>query len=105
MVTEHNISSVCEVAGGGENLFVHVKTHKSEAVARRQLAHGMDGFKCATLKELEMVLRAGAQKAILAYPQIQERKLERLLDLMAAYPAAWVAVIASSRRNLDGLSA
>ena len=30
---DHNIRSVCEVVGGGQNLITHVKTHKSEAVA------------------------------------------------------------------------
>ena len=54
----HNIRSACELVGGGQNLMVHVKTHKSEAVARKQVEAGIDGFKCATLKELEMVLQA-----------------------------------------------
>ena len=75
---DHNIRSVCELVGGGQNLIAHVKTHKSEAVARKQNELGINGFKCATLEELEMVLRAGARKAILCYPQGQERKIERL---------------------------
>ena len=102
---EHNIASVCEVAGGGENLFCHVKTHKSEAVARRQIAHGIRGFKCATLKELEMVLQAGAQNAILAYPQVQERKIERLLGIAESYPDARIAALASSRLHIGRLAA
>jgi D-serine deaminase-like pyridoxal phosphate-dependent protein len=74
---DHNIRSVCELVGGGENLIAHVKTHKCEAVARREVESGIAGFKCATLKELEMVLQAGASKAILSYPQCQEIKIER----------------------------
>jgi D-serine deaminase-like pyridoxal phosphate-dependent protein len=74
-VMDHNLRSACELVGGGQNLMVHVKTHKSADVTRRQIAHGIDGFKCATLKELEMVLEAGALKAILAYPQCQESTL------------------------------
>ncbi len=27
---DHNIRSVCEMVGGGQNLIVHVKTHKKE---------------------------------------------------------------------------
>jgi 3-hydroxy-D-aspartate aldolase len=54
--------------GGAHNLIAHVKTHKSEAIVRKQIEFGIEGFKCATLKELEMVLQAGAQKAILSYP-------------------------------------
>jgi D-serine deaminase-like pyridoxal phosphate-dependent protein len=104
-VMEHNISSVCDLVGGGENLIAHVKTHKSEAVARKELEHGVAGFKCATLKELEMVLQAGAQKAILAYPQVQQRKVERLFDLALRFPDAWVAAIVSSPIHLELLSA
>ncbi len=69
----HNIRCACEMVGGGQNLIAHVKTHKSEAIARKQIELGIAGFKCATLKELEMVLQAGARKAILSYPQGQER--------------------------------
>ena len=53
---DNNIQVVAELAGGAENLIVHVKTHKSAAVARKQLATGVAGFKCATLKELEGVM-------------------------------------------------
>lgn len=101
---EHNIRGVCELVGGGQNLIAHVKTHKSEAVARKQLELGIHGFKCATLKELEMVLKAGTGKAILAYPQGQERKIERLCDLTSSYPDAWIAAIVSSPFHLDVLA-
>jgi len=102
---EHNIKSVCELVGGGENLIAHVKTHKSAAVAKKQVEQGIAGFKCATLKELEMVLEAGAEKAILTYPQCQEIKVERLCDLTASYPDAWIAAIISSPFHLKVLSA
>ncbi len=101
---DHNIRSVCELVGGGQNLIAHVKTHKSEAVARKQVEFGIDGFKCATLKELEMVLQAGAGKAILSYPQGQERKIERLCDLTSSYPDAWIATIVSTPFHLDVLA-
>ena len=101
---DHNIRSVCEMVGGGQNLITHVKTHKSEAVARKQVELGINGFKCATLKELEMVLQAGARKAILSYPQVQECKIERLCDLTSSYPDAWIATIVSSPFHLDVLA-
>ena len=49
-VMDNNIKSVCELVGGGENLMAHVKTHKSEAVVRKQMEQGITGLKCATLK-------------------------------------------------------
>jgi D-serine deaminase-like pyridoxal phosphate-dependent protein len=103
-VMDHNIRSVCELVGGGRNQIAHVKTHKSEAVARRQIELGIHGFKCATLKELEMVLRAGACKAVLSYPQGQEIKIERLCDLSSSYPDAWIAAIVSSPFHLNVLA-
>ena len=103
-IMEHNIRSACEMVGGGENLFVHVKTHKSEAVVRAQIRHGIDAFKCATLRELEMVLEAGARRAILAYPQVQRRKLERLSALIEKHPNSWIATIASDPRHVKLLA-
>jgi len=100
---DHNIRSICEMVGGGQNLIAHVKTHKSEAVARKQVELGIEGFKCATLNELAMVLQAGANKAILSYPQVQERKIERLCDLASSHPDAWIASIVSSPFHLDVL--
>ncbi|MCH7536810.1 MAG: alanine racemase [Proteobacteria bacterium] len=103
-VMDNNIKSVCELVGGGENLMAHVKTHKSEAVVRKQMEQGITGFKCATLKELEMVLEAGAEKAILTYPQCQEIKIERFCDLAASYPDAWVVAIVSSPFHINLLA-
>jgi len=104
-VIDHNIRSACELVGGGRNLIAHVKTHKSEAVARRQIELGIHGFKCATLKELEMVLQAGARKAILSYPQVQEIKVERFCDLASSYPDVWISAIVSSPSHLNLLAA
>ena len=101
---DHNIRSVCEMVGGGQNLIAHVKTHKSEAVARKQVELGIHGFKCATLKELEMALKAGTRKAIVSYPQVQARKIERLCDLTSSYPDAWIATIVSSPVHLEVLA-
>jgi D-serine deaminase-like pyridoxal phosphate-dependent protein len=102
-LVDHNIRSVCQMANGGENLFTHVKTHKSEAIVRKQIAMGIDSFKCATLTELEMVMRAGARRAILAYPQTQDCKVARLLDVVASHPDAWIATIASAHQHLEML--
>jgi D-serine deaminase-like pyridoxal phosphate-dependent protein len=103
-LVDHNIQSICQLVGGGENLIAHVKTHKSEAIVRKQIEQGFAGFKCATLKELEMVLEAGASRAILAYPQCQEIKIERLCDIADDNPDAWIAAIVSSQFHLDVLA-
>ena len=93
-VMENNIA-LCNRIGGTENLMVHVKTHKSLEVTRIQLEAGVAGFKASTLRELEMVLEAGAKVAVLAYPLAQARKAERLAKLCAAHPDAAVHAIVS----------
>ena len=50
------------------------------------------------------MLQAGARKAILSYPQVQERKIERLCDLASSYPDAWIATIVSTPFHLDVLA-
>lgn len=104
-VVDHNIQCACDLADGGQNLIPHVKTHKSEALTRRQIELGIDTFKCATLKEVEMVLQVGARKVILAYPQTQAGKVERFCDTAAAYPDAWLAAIVSSSVHINMLAA
>ena len=101
---QHNLRAVCDLAEGGANLMVHVKTHKSAAVTRLQLEAGVAGFKCATLKELEMVLDEGAAEAILAYPLLQRCKVERLMELAAAHPRARVAATVSDPAHLSVLA-
>ena len=97
---DHNIAAMCDKAGGAGNMMVHVKTHKTEAIVRRQVAAGITGFKCATLKELEVTLEAGASQAVLAYPQVQRRKIERLASLVTAFPDCQVHAIVSADEHV-----
>ncbi len=94
-MVDHNIKALCELVGGAENLVLHVKTHKSEAVARKQVEAGVAGFKCATLQELEMVLAAGGKSAILAYPLVQRIKVQRFAQLAKEHAETSVCVIVS----------
>lgn len=100
-----NIQALAELVGGAQNLMVHVKTHKSEAVARKQVDAGVAGFKCATLKELDMALSAGATVAILAYPLVQQLKIDRFAQITDAYPQAQVLATVSDTPHIGALSA
>lgn len=102
---ERNIAALCALVGGGRNLLVHAKTHKSPEVARMQLAAGIAGFKTATLAELAMVLEAGAEVAVLAYPLLQQAKIERFAELSAAYQGARVYGVVSRPLHLERLEA
>ena len=101
---EHNLRAVCELAGGAEKLMVHVKTHKSADITRQQLAAGVAGCKGATLKEVEMVLAAGARQVVLAYPLMQPCKVERFAGLVAAHPEARVCAMASAPAHVELLA-
>ncbi|MGY8826506.1 MAG: alanine racemase [Candidatus Latescibacterota bacterium] len=99
-VLDHNIRALCELVGGGENLIVHVKTHKAEAVARKQVEAGVAGFKCATLSEVEMALTAGGKEVILAYPLAQRIKVERFAEIAKKNGEAIVCAIVSQPEHV-----
>jgi D-serine deaminase-like pyridoxal phosphate-dependent protein len=58
----------------------HIKTHKSRAVARRQLELGAAGLTVATPREAEVMAEVSSD-LLLAYPPVGEARLERVLGL------------------------
>ena len=100
-----NIAALCELVDGGSNLMAHVKTHKSAAIVCKQLAAGIAGFKCATLRELEMALDAGASEAILAYPMVQHLKVGRFAKIADTHPEARVCATAGDAAHVEALAA
>ncbi len=63
---EDNIARMIEIAGNPERLRPHVKTCKISEVVTMQLAKGISKFKCATLSEAQMLIRAGAKDILIA---------------------------------------
>ncbi|WP_180899575.1 alanine racemase [Martelella soudanensis] len=59
----------------------HIKTHKSIAMARRQLALGARGITCQKLGEAEVMADAGIDDILISYPLIGKQK--RLASLAA----------------------
>jgi D-serine deaminase-like pyridoxal phosphate-dependent protein len=59
----------------------HVKSHKSLAIARRQLDAGAAGLCVATGSEAQVMAASAATDIMVAYPLVGPRKLERLDDL------------------------
>ncbi len=66
----------------GVRLRPHVKSHKSVALARRQLAAGAAGITAAKVGEAEVFAAAGIDDIRIAYPLVGRYKLERLAALM-----------------------
>ncbi len=81
---ERNLLRMAAVAArAGVRLRPHAKTHKSPAVARRQLEHGAAGLTVATLQEAEVFADAGVRDLLVAHPTVGRVKLARLAHLAA----------------------
>ena len=84
-VVDTNIRRMSEFARrAGFSLRPHIKTHKSLAMAQRQLAAGASGLAVATTAEAVVMARSGVTDLLLAYPTIEPRKLIRVAPLVEA---------------------
>jgi D-serine deaminase-like pyridoxal phosphate-dependent protein len=59
----------------------HVKTHRTPALALRQLTPRASGLTCATVGEAEAMVRAGATDVLIANELVDRRKLDRVAAL------------------------
>ncbi|WP_020620643.1 alanine racemase [Paenibacillus daejeonensis] len=81
-IMEANIAAMAQrLRSSGIQHRPHSKSHKSAAVARRQLAAGAVGITTAKLSEAEALAAAGIHKLLIAYPIVGEDKLRRLAAL------------------------
>ncbi len=79
---ERNLASMQEKATANSvALRPHVKTHKSVALARKQLDQGAVGITVAKVGEAERFVAAGFDDVRIAYPVIGTDKWERVRDL------------------------
>ena len=79
---EANLAAAEELLRGSPKLLrPHVKTHRTPALALRQLTAGTAGLTCATVGEAEIMVDAGADDVFVANEVIQPRKLARLAAL------------------------
>lgn len=82
-VVEGNITEMAVVARtAGVRLRPHTKTHKSPEIARMQLDAGAAGITVAKLGEAEVMVDAGIDDVLVAYPLVGDRKLARLRALL-----------------------
>ncbi len=78
---EANIVSMqAAVSGAGKALRPHVKAHKRLEIAKRQIAAGAVGVCCATLMEMESMVRAGIG-VLLTTPVASLVKINRIMEL------------------------
>jgi D-serine deaminase-like pyridoxal phosphate-dependent protein len=100
-------------AASGKRLRPHAKTHKSVAMARRQLERGASGICCAKLGEAEVFAAAGVRDIRLPYP-LNPVNAPRVLDLLdrtrlsfiVDHPdvaAGWSEAMTAAGRDVDVL--
>ena len=93
---EGNIGAMAEALPGAR-LRPHVKAHKCTGLAKRQLAAGHSGFTCATVREMEGMLRAGlGDDLLLANEVVDATRLGAL-----ARAGARVTVAVDSEATID----
>jgi len=68
-------------SGTGKKIRPHVKTHRTPALALRQLTSAAAGLTCATVGEAEVMVQAGASDILIANEVVDRGKLGRIAAL------------------------
>src|SRR5690606_30993230 len=88
-----NIDRALAFANGhSERLRPHTKTHKTIQIVQMELERGITRHKCATLSEAEMLIRAGVEDILVAYPVVGPNA-ERLATQARPNPNVRFAVL------------
>jgi len=96
---EDNIRVMAE-ALPGNRLRPHVKAHKCTALATRQAAAGHSGFTCATVREMEGMVRAGLSEDLLLANEVADATRLGVL----ARTGARVTVAVDSDATIDAVA-
>ncbi|MBT5238949.1 MAG: DSD1 family PLP-dependent enzyme [Rhodospirillaceae bacterium] len=101
-ILEANIHRMAEfVKSKGLSLRPHSKTHKSIAVARKQIAEGALGVCCATLGEAEVMVSGGIEGVLITSPIVQPAKVDIVTALNGR--AQGLMVVVDNMENLRAL--
>jgi D-serine deaminase-like pyridoxal phosphate-dependent protein len=99
---ERNIAKMAAFAKeAGVRVRPHAKTHKSTAIALRQIAHGACGQCVQKVGEAEALVRGGVTDVLVSNEVVGERKLRRLASLAKD---AKVALCFDSADQVDAAS-
>src|SRR5436309_12388560 len=99
---DRNIAKMAELArGAGVRVRPHAKTHKSPAIALRQIAAGAVGQCVQKVGEAEVLVRGGIKDVLLSNEVVGERKLKRLAALAQD---ATVALCFDAAQEVDAAS-
>jgi D-serine deaminase-like pyridoxal phosphate-dependent protein len=99
---DRNIAKMAEFSRtAGVRVRPHAKTHKSPAIALRQIAQGAVGQCVQTVGEAEALVRGGVRDILISNEVVGERKLRRLAALAQD---ATIALCFDSAEQVDAAS-
>lgn len=96
---EHNIDAMISLAGDVNRLFPHIKTHKMAEIVKMQLNKGIRQFKCATLSEVQLLIRCQVDRILLAH-QPTEEKISHLLKWQKKYTNQQFSTLVDNESSL-----
>ncbi len=102
-VLVRNIERMMGISGDVTRLRPHCKTHKMQAVIQMQVDRGITRHKCATIAELEMLVDAGADDILLAYPLVGPN-IRRVVELLGRCPDLRLTVTVDHADPADRLN-
>jgi D-serine deaminase-like pyridoxal phosphate-dependent protein len=101
-VFEANVGAMNELLRGtGKTVLLHVKTHRTPELAKRQLGDLAVGVTCATVGEAEVMVAAGILDVLIANEVVDEAKLARVAELARI---AKIVVAADDPAPVEALS-
>ncbi len=99
---DRNVAAMSAMLRGtGKTVRPHMKTHRTPALARRQLVEGAAGVTCATVGEAEVMVAAGIDDVLIANEVVDPVKLARIVELARA---ARVTVAADDPGPVEALA-
>ncbi|MDP6352030.1 MAG: DSD1 family PLP-dependent enzyme [Alphaproteobacteria bacterium] len=102
-VLDRNLAAMAaHCRGAGLALRPHAKSHKSVAIARRQIEAGAIGICCATIREAEAMVGAGIAGVLITSPVTGPAKVERLMALHTETDS--LMVVTDGPDNADALA-
>jgi len=102
-IAKENIQKAIGAIGDVRRLRPHVKTNKSVEACRLMMDAGISKFKCATIAEAEMLVKAGAKDILLAYQPVGPKQV-RWEMLIMDYPNIRFACLVDHIRIAKQLS-
>ncbi|WP_209331001.1 D-TA family PLP-dependent enzyme [Lunatimonas salinarum] len=102
-IVKENIQKAVQAIGDVQRLRPHVKTNKSIEACRLMMDAGISRFKCATIPEAEMLVKAGAKDILLSYQPVGPKQV-RWEMLIQDFPAIRFACLVDTVHIANQLS-